>query len=181
MGELRVTVDHLRLNYEGPFDAHELYKHLTNFIYEKGFDFRPDKEFEHELQNGKHIEWLLRPWKQISHDMRQIVKMKVLIYNYKKVDAIVNNKKTKIGNGKLVMYFDGYIDFDQWNMWEHKPFLQFIRTAYLNFVHKTYTEHFEQRLTSDVNYLYHSVEKFLNMHKHYKVVSKVSSFASTVQ
>lgn len=178
MSELRLTVDHLRLNYTGPFDANALYRILTAFWKEKGFDFWPHKEFEHDTTTGKHIEWQLRPWKQITHDNRHLVKIRVLINNYKKVDAVVNNKKVKIGNGKVVIYLDGYLEMDQWNVWEHTPLFQFIRTLYVNFVHKFYTERFEQRLTYDINHLYHNLEKFFNMYKHYKVVSKVPPFAS---
>ena len=178
MSELRLTVDHLRLNYSGPFDANALYRILTSFWKEKGFDFWPHKEFEHDTKTGKHIEWQLKPWKQIAHETRHLVKIRVLIHNYKKVDAIVDGKKVKIGNGKVKMYFDGYIDFDQWSVWERIPIFQFLRTLYVNFFYKVYTERFEQRLTYDLNHLYHQVEQFFNMYKQYKVVSKVPPFAS---
>ena len=178
MSELRLTVDHLRLNYDGPFDANALHRILTSFWKEKGFDFHTHKEFEHDTKTGKHIEWQLKPWKQIAHETRHLVKMRVLIYNYKKVDAVVDGKKVKIGNGKVVIYFDGYVELDQWNVWENRPFFQFLRSIYTNFVYKLYTERFEQRLTYDFNHLYHQVEQFFNMYKHYKVVSKVPPFAS---
>ena len=178
MSELRITVDHLRLNYEGPFDANALYKHVTAFIKEKGFDLAISKEFEHDNNKGKQIEWQLRPWKQISDNLRYWIKVRTIIYDYHKVDAIVDKKKVKIGNGKVVMYFDGYAELDQLNFWDKLPILQFIRSIYINFIYKTYTENFEQRLTYDVYHLYHTIEQFFNFYKSYKVVSKVAPFAS---
>lgn len=181
MSDLRLIVDHLRLNYEGPFDANDLYKHITGFTKEKGFDLWVHKEFEHDTQTGKHIEWLLKPWKQISDNLRYLIKIRILIYNYKKIDAVVGKKKVKIGNGKVVMYLDGYVELDQRNRWEYLPIFKFLSVIYHNFVYKVYTERFEQRLTHDMNDLYTSIERFFNMYKHYKVVSAVPPFASTSQ
>ena len=136
------------------------------------------KEFEHDTQTGKHIEWQIRPWKQISDNLRYLIKIRVLIYNYKKVDAVVNKKKTKIGNGKVVIYLDAYAELDQHNRWEYIPIFKFLSSIYHNFVYKVYTERFEQRLTHDMNHLYHTIEQFFNMYKHYRVVSAVPPFAS---
>ena len=38
MSEMKIVVDHLRLNYNGPFDANALYRHITAFVKEMGFD-----------------------------------------------------------------------------------------------------------------------------------------------
>ena len=181
MSELRLTVDHLRLDYTGPFDANALYRHITSFLKERGFDLWTHKEFEHDTKTGKHIEWLIKPWKQISDNLRYWVKVRILIYNYDKVDAVVDRKKVKIGSGKVNIYFDGYAEMDQLNRWEQMPFFQFLRSIYLNFVFKAYTERFEQRLTYDINHLYHTVEQFFNTYRNYKVVSAVPPFASTSQ
>ena len=179
MSELRLTVDHLRLNYTGPFDANALYRHITAFTKERGFDIWHHKEFEHDTQAGKHIEWQIRPWKRISDNLRYWIKIRILISNYTKIDAVAENKKTKVGNGKVIIYMDGYAELDEHNRWEYLPMLQFIRMIYLNFIYRHYTEQFEQRLTYDVNHLYHTLEQFFNMYKTYKVVSKVPPFASS--
>ena len=179
MSEMKIVVDHLRLNYNGPFDANALYRHITAFVKEMGFDLETQKEFEHNTQTGKHMEWQIRPWKQISDYLRYIIKMRILIHNYNKMAAVVDKKKVKIGSGKVVIYLDGYVNLDQQDRWEHIPFFQFLRTIYNKFIYKVYTERFEQRLTHDMNHLYHTIEQFFNMYKHYKVVSKVPPFIST--
>ena len=45
-------------------------------------------------------------------------------------------------------------------------------------IFKVYTERFEQRLSYDVHHLYDTIERFFNMYKHYKVVSKVAPFSA---
>jgi len=176
MSELRLTVDHWRLNYTGPFDAKDLYKNILNFWKEKGFDIWPQKEFEQDTKSGKHIEWLLKPWKQITHESRHLVKINVQIYNYKKIDAVMDKKKIKVGNGKVIIYLDGYLEIDQWNVWERVPFFQFLRSIYTNFIYRIYTERFEQKLVQDMQQLYDSLEKFFNMNKKFKIVSKPAPF-----
>ena len=76
------------------------------------------------------------------------------------------------------MYLDGYLELDQEERWESIPFFQFLRSIYNNFVYKVYTERFEQRLSYDVHHLYDTIERFFNMYKSYKVVSKVPPFSA---
>ena len=178
MVELRVVVDHLRLNYNGPFNANDLFKHIRDFLFERGFDLKVDKEFEQNTKTGKQIEWVISPWKRISDYTRHHIKVRALIKDYNKVDAIVDKKKVKVGNGSVVMYFDGYLELDQENRWESVPFFQFLRTIYNNFLFKVYTERFEQRLSFDTHNLYQTIEQFFNTYRHYKVVSKVPPFVS---
>jgi hypothetical protein len=91
---------------------------------------------------------------------------------------MVDNKKIKIGSGSVEIYIDGYLELDEQQRWEVIPFFQFLRSLYNTFFYKVYTERFEQRLSYDMNHLYHTLEQFFNMYKHYKVVSKVPPFIS---
>jgi len=178
MSELKVVVDHLRLNYTGPFDANSLFKRINAFLNERGFDLQIEKEFEQNTKTGKHMEWQIKPWKRITDYTRYLPKIRILIYDYNKVNAIVDKKKVKVGNGRVVIYIDGYLELDEAQRWEGLPFFQFLRSIYNNFVYKVYTERFEQRLSYDMHHLYHTIEQFFNMYKHYKVVSKVPPFTS---
>lgn len=178
MSELRLVVDHLRLNYTGPFNANDLYRHITAFLKERGFDIKIDKEFEQNTKTGKQIEWLIMPWKRISDYTRHHVKVRVLVYDYNKIEAVVDKKKVKVGNGRVVIYLDGYLELDQEERWETIPFFQFLRSIYNHFIYKVYTERFEQRLSYDIHHLYQTLEQFFNVYRHYRVVSKVPPFAS---
>ena len=176
MSELRLVVDHLRLNYKGPFNANDLIKNIYAFLKERGFDMHNLKDFENNTKTGKQMEWQVRPWKKISDYGRLWPNIRVLVKDYNKVDAMVDNKKIKIGSGSVEIYIDGYLELDEQQRWEVIPFFQFLRSLYNTFFYKVYTERFEQRLSYDMNHLYHTLEQFFNMYKHYKVVSKVPPF-----
>ncbi|MBU89961.1 hypothetical protein CMO94_00345, partial [Candidatus Woesearchaeota archaeon] len=109
MSELKVVVDHLRLNYTGPFDANSLFKRINAFLNERGFDLQIEKEFEQNTKTGKHMEWQIKPWKRITDYTRYLPKIRILVYDYNKVNAIVDKKKVKVGNGRVVIYIDGYL------------------------------------------------------------------------
>jgi hypothetical protein len=179
MSEMRLIVDHLRLNYNGPFNANELIKNIYAFLKERGFDMHKLKDFEQNTKTGKQMEWQVRPWKKISDYGRLWPNIRVLVKDYSKVDAMVDNKKIKVGNGSVAIYIDGYLELDEQQRWEGVPFFQLLRSFYNTFFYKIYTERFEQRLSYDMNHLYHTLEQFFNMYKHYKVISKVPPFISS--
>ena len=46
MADSRLIVDHLKLDYKGPFEFNALIRLITAFLKERGFDLRSDKDFE---------------------------------------------------------------------------------------------------------------------------------------
>lgn len=172
MGHVKIIVDHDKIDYSGPFDGSDLFRMIDQFLMERGFDKKQDKDFEQNTERGKFIEWQIAPWKKITDYIRYIVKIRVLGYDISKTDVVKNGKKSKVDNGRLIVVIDGFIEYDYDSKWEDRPLLHFLRTIYDYFVFKAYTERFEQRLTHDINHLHDVIEKFFNMHKHYTVISK---------
>jgi len=178
MSEVRLIVDHLRLKYTGPFNATDLFNHINAFLKERGWDIKIDKEFEQNTQTGKYIEWQVNPWKRITDYVRYWPKIRILVHDYKKVDAIADKKKVTVGNGRMTIYIDAYLELDESQRWEGIPFFQFLRSLYNNFIYRIYTERFEQRLSYDMHHLYDTIERFLNVYRHYKVISRVPPFVT---
>jgi len=172
MVDLKIVVDHDKIEYNGPFDANSMFRMIENHLWERGYDKRMDKDFEVHTQSGKFAEWQYTPWKKITDYIRYMVKVRVLLYNITKVDVKQDKRKNTIDNGKVVIYIDGYMDYDYDNYWEHHPMLFFFRMVFDRFVFKAYTERFEQRLTHDINTLHDSIEKFFNMHRNYTLISR---------
>src|SRR3989344_3180452 len=56
MGDYRIFVDNLRFSYEGPFQAHEMFRTINNYLWDRGYDQKPMKEFEYAMPNGKYID-----------------------------------------------------------------------------------------------------------------------------
>lgn len=172
MGHVKLIVDHEKIDYSGPVDINDLFRMIELFLWERGFDFKKDKDFEHHTDKGKFLEWQVSPWKWISDYIRYIIKIRVIGHDLLKTNAVNSGKKTKVDSGRIIIVIDGFIDYDLQTRWEQKPILHFLRAIYDNFIHKAYTERFEQMLTHDVHHLMDQIEKLLNLYKHYKVISK---------
>ena len=61
MAERRLVVDHLRLKYEGLFNATELYKLIDKWLNEKAYDKRELRNQENVRPDGKYVELILMP------------------------------------------------------------------------------------------------------------------------
>lgn len=177
MSELRIVVDHMKLEYSGLFDVQEFFKVVAAWLFERSYEKLTSRDEELMTPTGKFIEWEIRPWKKISDYQRFIIKIRALMYDLKKVNVVRNKRKVRLTQGRILLYFDGYLENDYEHRWDESPLLIFFRTLYDKFIYKAYTERFEQRLTFDVHQLYNHLEKFFNMYKHYRVVTKVSHFA----
>lgn len=172
MGHVKVIVDHDKIDYSGPLDANSLLRMIENFIWEKGFNKKQDKDFEQNTHNGKFIEWEISPWKWVSDYIRYIVRIRVLGYDIVKADVVSNGRKAKVDSGRVIIVIDGFIEYDLQNKWEGNPLFHFLRSIYDNFIFKAYTERFENVLVHDINHLHDHIEKFLNLYSHYSVISR---------
>ncbi len=177
MSDMRLVVDHLKLDYKGPFEFNGLCRLINSFLNERGFDVRQDKDFELNTKKGKQIEWQIFPWKKVSDYVRFTPKIRILVKDMVKMEVVKNKKKVKVDNGRVILVIDGFIEFDYFHKWDDHPFLIFLRSLYDRFIYRAYTERFEQRFVYDMNQLYDRIEQFLGMYRHYKVVTKVPQFS----
>lgn len=177
MSDARLIVDHQKLEYEGPFDLKGLITMIERYAYERGFDRKVEKSFENETKTGRSVEWQVAHWKKVTDYMRFVFKIRILVYNYLKIDYLSEKKKVKVGNGHIIIYFDALMELDYFHKWDWHPFFIFIRALYDKFIYKHYTERFEQRITFDMVHLYEEVEKFFNMYRHYRPVKITPHFA----
>lgn len=177
MAEVRIIVDHMKLIYNGLFDVNDLFRAIDAWLFERGYEKYTNRADEILTPTGKFIEWESRPWKKISEYNRYFMKIRILMYDVKKVDVVHENKKIKLSQGRSIITFDGFIEFDYEHRWDEKPLLLFFRTLYDKFIYKAYTERFEQQLSFDMHQLYDHIEKFFNTYKYYRVVTKVPHFA----
>jgi|TARA_B100002003_G_C14129855_1_gene543479 hypothetical protein len=177
MAELRIVVDHQKIEYEGPFDLKDLVTMIQRFMFERGFDRKLEKDFESDTKTGKEVEWQVANWKKVSDYAKYIFRIRMLVHDYVKVDAEKDKKKVKVGSGRIIIFFDGLLELDYFHKWDSRPFLVFLRSLYDKFIFKFYTERFEQRLTYDMTHLINEVEKIFNLHRHYRVVKITSDHA----
>ena len=172
MGHVKIIVDHDKIDYSGPVNVNNLLKLIENFIWERGYNKRQDKDFEQNTKEGKFIEWQISPWNWVTDYAQYIVKVRVLGYDIVKADVITDGRKTKIDNGRIIIVIDGFVQYDLQSKWEQNPFFHFMRSIYDNFIYRAYTEKFEHTLVNDLNHLHEHIEKFFNLYKHYSIISK---------
>lgn len=176
MTEVRLAVDHLRLDYKGPFEFNQLIRLITSYTKEQGYDIRYDKDFEINTKEGKQFDYQIFPWKKITDYTRYSMKIQISSINMKKVEIIRDNKKVKVDSGRIIMLIDGFIDTDYFGKWDGHPLFLFLRSLYDRFIYKAYTQRFEERFVYDVHHLFDRIEKFLNMYKSYKLIRKSPNF-----
>jgi hypothetical protein len=172
MGHMKIVVDNDKIVYSGPFDANGLFRMISQHLFERGFDMRQDKDFEINSPKGKGIEWQISPWKRISDYIRYFFRIRIVISDMAKTDVTIGRKKKKVERGKVIIAINAFIEFDYDSYWEERPLLHFIRTIYDYFVFRPHSEKFEQVLVHDANILHTEIEKFLNMYKSYKTISR---------
>lgn len=177
MGDMRLIVDHLKLDYKGPFQFNQLVRLINSFLNERGYDAKYDKDFEINTKTGKHIDWQIMPWKKISDYAKYWAKVRILVQDMNKVEIVKDDKKEKVDNARIIITFDGYLELDYFHYWDEHPFFVFIRSLYDRFIYKAYTDRFEKRLSYDIHQLYDRVERFLNFYRHYRVVTRVPHFS----
>ncbi|MEA2037636.1 MAG: hypothetical protein U9O94_09065 [Nanoarchaeota archaeon] len=176
MSDLRIIVDHLKLDYSGVLDVKGLFRLINHWFSERGFQKKEDKNHEQNMPDGKYIEYEISPWKKITDYNKYIFKIRILFEKLKKVEITKDKKPIKVDQGRVIINFDGYLEHDYGNRWDDKPLFIFFRTLFDKFINKAYTERFEHRLTNDLHNLYNEIEKFLNTNRHYNVVSKTPHF-----
>jgi hypothetical protein len=177
MAFVRVVVDHMKLEYSGLFDSKELFKHIASFANNNSLQKRDTKSFEQDLPEGKCIETESDYWRKVTDYARTTYRIRILIHNLKKVEAMLDKKKKNLSSGKVVIWFDAFLEQDYEHRWEDVPMLLFIRTLFDKWLYHGYTERFEQRITHLTNHWYDQTEKFFNFYRHYKTVSKIPHFA----
>lgn len=171
MGHLKMIVDHVKLEYKGPLVLNDLFRLIENFLWEKGYDKQHEKDFEINTSIGKSFEWQMSPWKKITDYSQYILRIRLIGFDFVKTDMIVEGRKKKIENGKVIVVIDGFLQHDYDGYWDERPILFLLRTIYDYFIFKVYGENLEHRLVHDVNVLSHDIQKFFNMHRHWSVIS----------
>lgn len=166
MTEKKLVIDQLRLNYEGLFSLNELYRTVSSWFYEHGYDYYEKKNVEQVTPTGKDIEIELRPWKKLTDYAKKELKIRMFLKDVKMVEVEKEGVKLKLNQGNIQMIFDAYLITDYEDRWENKPLFFFIRTLVDKYVYKFYTDRFEGDLVDDVHQVHQHVKAHLNLFRY---------------
>ena len=176
MASLGLVVDHLKVDYKGIFDARGLFKTIAAWAFERDMEKIETKSHEHELENGKSIDYETYYSKRMTDYTIFVFKIKILASGLNKVDIVQGKKHVKMDQGKVLIHLDSFVQSDSEHKWDNTPFLVFLRTIFDKYIYKSYTERFEHHVTKLTHELYAVINKFLNIHEHPKLVKDVPKF-----
>ncbi len=166
MAERELILDHIRLTYEGLFDATELLKMIDWYFREKGYDKKEIKNVERVTPEGKYVEIVMMPWKKTTDYFKNEIKIRMIMSNLQEVEVEKDGTKMRLNQGRVHFVFDGYFTTDYENRWEQKPTFFFIRAVFDKFFFKSYTDKYKGILLDDANLLMSQIRAFLNLYRY---------------
>ena len=174
MSETRLVVDQLKFTYEGIFDMPGLHQMISNFFYERGWDWIEKLNPEQIFPTGRSVKIELRPFKNITDYYKNIIRIRIYGTNIKSIEVEQGGSRIPLYEGKLMIIFDGYVMSDRYNKWENKPIWWFIRTLMDKYVFKDHMSKADQWLYSDLEDLYLRIKTFMNVYRYVRERNMIS-------
>ena len=164
MPEQSLVIEGLKLDYEGPFSAAELYKLIDEWLRERAYDKVEKASTEYVRPEGKYVELWLEPDKIVNDYVKYMIRLRLTMSALKEIEfERAPGRRERINSGKLSLVFDGILVTDWQAKWERRPFLFFLRVAADKFLYKMYTGRYEAAIKKDVADLHLAIKTFLNL------------------
>ena len=166
MSEAFLVVDHLKLSYEGLFNAAELYNLIAQFFYTKAWDWRESINMEQITPSGKQIHLVLQPWKSATDFYKIIIKMTINMIDIKDVDVEQPGGPLRLNQGTIRMTFDGIVLADRNDHWTKEPFSWFFTVLSQKYFFRDHFRKMEVWVTGDLEDLHGRIKSYLNTFKY---------------
>jgi len=166
MGERRVIVDNLKVEYEGLFNFNELYILISTFFKHKGYDWVEKYAHEKVTKDGKFVEVHIEPVSKLTDYVKSIISIKLLAENLKETTIVKDNYKIKLNDGKVKVVVSAFLETDYEGKWEMKPLYYFLKTALEKFVFTSPLSKYEDMVEDHANELVKEVKSFLNLYRY---------------
>lgn len=163
MAERLIVVDKERLNYEGIFDAKELFAVLKDWATDRGYWLIEKKHGEAIKPEGKYIDMDFEPFRKYTDYAKSVIKIRAQFNELKDVVVERDGKKVKLQEGKVSFIFDGILETDYEHRWETKPIFHFLRTVFEKYVYTPFISGFERGVKEDTMSLKNQIKSFLNL------------------
>lgn len=166
MAERKLVVDHLKLGYEGLFNAGELYSVISTWFFDKNYDWYEKMNQELITPDGKQVRIILEPWKNITDFYKLVFGVKLHLTDIKDVEVEHEGKTLKLSQGVVKVTFDGYVVSDRKKQWHSKPFWWFLSIIMEKYFFQDHYKKAETWMLSDVDDLHDKIKNYLNMFKY---------------
>ncbi len=170
MVERKLLVDELELEYEGLFNATEVYAVIDEWLKLKGYDKFEALNQEQVLPTGKDIRVIITPKKWHTDYVRKVLKIELIMQNVKEVETVVDHVKVKMNQGEVRILFSGILETDWEGRWEQRPIYFFLRTIFEKYIYRTQVDSYESEVVADVQELKEKVGSYLNLYRFRKQI-----------
>jgi hypothetical protein len=168
MPDRALVIDHLKFSYEGIFNASEFYALITEFFYNRNWDWHEKLNEEIITQKGKQIKLVFKPWKNASDYYKMNLNIQVIISDLKDVEIEHDGEQLRLNQGLIKIQIDGFIINDRNGIWQvkEKPFYWLLTVIFDKYLFKRNFEKFERWIKHDVDELLYQMKTFLNVYKY---------------
>src|SRR3989338_322430 len=162
MSEKFLVIDHLKLSYEGLFNAAELYNVIGSWFFGKGWDFNETINMERVTPEGRQIHQVHEPWKSVSNYYKIFMKITLNMMDVKDVEVQHEGKMLRLNQGKVNITIDGYVLADRDHQWTENTFKWFFTIIANKYFFKQHYKKFETWIKGDVEDLHGRIKRFLH-------------------
>ena len=166
MAERLTVVDKERLNYDGLFNAKDLFAVMQAWATDRGYWLIEKKHGEAIKPEGKYVDMDFEPFKKFTDYAKSVVKIRAQFQEVKDVVIERDGKKMKMQEGKIFFIFDGVLETDYEHYWETKPIFYLLRTVFEKYVYSPFISGFERGVKEDTMALKNQIKSFLNLAKY---------------
>ncbi len=156
------------LDYEGLFTFKEVFRILDKFFRLKGFDKKIIFDEEFDGENGKYFHVKTQYYKKVDAYIRLETRYWIYAFDYKKVEKEIDGEKIIIGQGRLNIRFDSFLQTGylmSGTMPDSKPFYFLFRVLYEKFLAKPYIDYWKNVARHVVDESKAELSAYLNLNK----------------
>ena len=166
MVERLVLVDKKKIEYEGIFNLHDLYRIIDEMIQKKGYTKMEIKNTEIVKKGGRFVDITIEPWKKMSDYAKSAIKIKMKFDDIKDIKIKKEGIEMNMNQGKVTFWFDAYLENDFENKWENAPGFFFVRVLFDKYIFKPFTTNYQAKVMQDFNSFYNEIKACLNLNKY---------------
>lgn len=168
MSEKFLIIDHLKVSYEGLFNAAELYNVIASFFFGKHWDWHEKVNMERVTADGRQIYQNFYPWKSVSNYYKIIMGIKIIMADVKEVEVAHEGDTLRLNQGTVRITIDGYVVADRDHEWTGSvmPFRWFFTILGQKYFFRDHFKKMETWLRGDVEDLHGRIKRHLNTFKY---------------
>jgi len=166
MTEMYSTVVGEKLDYEGFFTMHDLFRIIDKYYRLKGFDKKIVFDEEFQTQKGKYFHLKTQYYKKVDSYVRMQTRMWLYVNDYKLVEKVVKGQKVRTAQGKLHIIFDAFLQTEYLGLFpDDKPFYFLFKVFYENMLGRNKILYWDRVSKHVINELRTEIAGYLNLNK----------------